>query len=120
MASVDIRAGTANLGRNVSMSGMTAFFIAVGGVSLVCFWLMGRADRMRDRRRAYADSFGSDGGGISSGNTGFSLFNWFGGSSSSSSDDSCTSSSPSFSSGGDSSCSDGGGGGGDGGGGGGD
>ena len=101
-----------------SMSGIAAFLIAVGGVSLFFFWLMGRADRIRDRRRAYADSAASDTSGISSGNGGFSLLDWFGRSSSSSSDNSCTSSSPSFFSSGDSSCSDGGGGGGDSGGGG--
>lgn len=99
------------------MSSLTGFFIAVSVVALVCFGLMMRTDRVRDRRRAYADSAGGD-TTISSGNDGFSLLNWFSGSSSSSSsDDSCTSSSWSSS---DSSCGDGGGGGGDGGGGGGD
>jgi len=92
------------------MSGVTGFFIAVGIASAIFFMLMVRADRIRDRRRAYAGSPTSDTAGISSGNDGFSLLNWFSGSSSSSSsDDSCTSSSE----GGDSSCSsDGGGGGG--------
>jgi hypothetical protein len=102
------------------MSSLTGFFIAVSVVALICFALMMRTDRVRDRRRAYADSAGGDTSVISSGNDGFGLLNWFGGSSSSSSSgDSCTSSSSSFFSGGDSSCSDGGGGGGDGGGGGG-
>jgi hypothetical protein len=95
---------------NEAMSAMTGFFIAVSVVSLICFGLMMRADRARDRRRAYADSTGGD-TSLSSGNDGFSLLNWFGGSSSSSSsDDSCTSSS-SFLGSSDSSCSDGGGGG---------
>jgi len=101
------------------MNGTTGFFIAVSVVSLICFGLMLRSDRLRDRR-AYADSSG-DSGVTSPGNDGFSLFSWFSGStSSSSSNDSCTSSSSSSFSGGDSSCSDGGGGGGEGGGGGGD
>ena len=96
------------------MSGMTGFFIAVGIVSPICFALMMRTRRVRDRRRAYANSSVSNtGGGIASGNDGFSLLNWFGGSSSSSSSDgSCTSSSSSFFSSSDSSCGDGGGGGG--------
>lgn len=89
-----------------------AFFITAGIVSAAIFaWTM-RSDRMRDRRRAYADSTAGD-GGTSYGNNSFGLLNWFGGSSSSSpssSDDSCTSSSSSFGSG-DSSCSSGGGGG---------
>jgi uncharacterized membrane protein len=104
------------------MSGTVAFFIAVGGVALIFFWLLGRADRIRDRRRAYAD--GSDTSGISSSNDS-NLFSWFGGRSWSS-DNSCTTSDSSSSgnwSDSSSSCSDGGGGdsgGGGGGGGGGD
>jgi hypothetical protein len=106
------------------MSAITGFFIAVGAVSAVIFTMMLRADRMRDRRRAYADSSARDTGNISSsGNDGFGFLNWFGSSSSSSSGDSCTSSSSFFSSSdsssSDSSCSDSGGGGGDSGGGGG-
>jgi len=105
------------------MNGITGFFIAVGIVSAIIFTLMTRADRIRDRRRAYADSAATDTGGISSsGSSGFNLLNWFGSSSSSSSGDSCTSSSSFFSSSdsgsSDSSCSDGGGGGDSGGGGG--
>lgn len=97
-------------GWKAAMSGMTGFFIAVGIVSLICFALMIRADRLRDRRRAYVDSTGGDGRGFSPGNDGFSMLNWFSGSSSSSSSDgSCTSSSSLSSfSGGDSGCSDGG------------
>src|SRR3954453_2514514 len=64
------------LGGKVSMGG-TTFFIAVGGVSLILFWLMVRADRIRDRRRAYADSIASNTSSISSGNDGFGLLNWF-------------------------------------------
>ena len=108
-------------GENLAMSSLTGFFIGTGVVSLIFFGLMIRADRVRDRRRAYADSAGGDTSGISPGNGGFSALNWFSGSSSSSSSaDSCTPSSSSFFSGSDSGCSDGGGGGGDGGGGGGD
>jgi len=107
------------------MSGITGFFIAVGIVSAIIFMLMTRADRIRDRRRAYAESAATDTGSISSsGSSGFNLLNWFGSSSSSSSGESCTSSSSFFSgsdsSSSDSSCSDGGGGGGDNGGGGGE
>jgi len=113
-----MRAGMAGWASNISMSGVTGFFIAVGGVSLIFFWLMVRVDRIRDRRRAYADGSG-DTSGISSSNDS-TLLSWFGGRSWSS-DNSCTtsdsSSSGSWSDG--SSCSDGGGGGGDGGGGGG-
>jgi len=98
------------------MSGIMAFFIGVGVVSLACFGLMMRADRLRYRRRAYADSSGSDSSTFSSSGDGFNLLGWFG-SGSSSSDPACTSSD---SGGADSGCSDGGGGGGgDGGGGGG-
>ena len=95
-----------------------AFVIAVGGVSLLIFWLSTRADRVRDRRGAYADG-SSDTSGISSSNDS-SLFSWFG-SRSWSSDNSCTTSdSSSTGSWSDSgSCGDSGGGGGDGGGGGG-
>jgi hypothetical protein len=92
------------------MGGIMGFFIAVGIASAIFFVLMTRADRIRDRRRAYAGSATADTGGISSGNDGISLLSWFSGSSSSSSsNDSCTASSSSFFSG-DSSCSDGGGG----------
>jgi hypothetical protein len=101
----------------MAMSSLTGFFIAVSVAALICFGLMLRTDRVSDRRRAYADSAGGY-TTISSGDSGFSLLNWFSGSSSSSSsDDSCGSSSSWSSS--DSSCGDGGGGGGDGGGGGG-
>jgi hypothetical protein len=113
----DQYAGMARKGGRSAMSGAAAFFIAVGGVSLIFFWLMVRADRIRDRRRAFADG-SSDTSGIPTGNDA-SLLNWFG-NRSWSSDNSCTTSDfSSTSSWSDSSgCS--GGGGGDGGGGGGD
>ena len=98
------------------MFGTAGFIIAVGIVSSIIFMLSMRADRARDRRRAYADS--SDTGGTASSIGGFSLTDWYSSSaSSSSSSDSCSSSSY-FGS--DSGCSDGGGGGDSGGGGGGD
>src|SRR5262245_34275580 len=101
------------------MSGITGFFIAVGIASAILFMLMMRADRVRDRRRAYADSSTAGTDGIPSGNDGFNLLNWFSGSSSSSSSENSFTSSSSSVSSSDSGCS-GGGGGGDGGGGGGD
>lgn len=88
-------------------SGMTAFMVAVGGTSLVCYLLMNRAQNRKARR----ESAGGDASGMgsvdSSGGGSWSLF----GSDSSSSHNSGSSSD---------SGSDGGGGGGDGGGGGGD
>ena len=99
------------------MNGTMAFFIAVGGVSLIFYWLMGRADRIRDRSRAYADGSG-DTSGISTGNDS-GLLSWFG-NRAWSPDRSCsTSDFSSSSSWSDSSSCDSGGGGGDGGGGGG-
>jgi hypothetical protein len=97
------------------MSGISAFLVAVGVVSLACFGLMMRADRLRNRRRAYADASGGDTSSFSSTGDGFSLLNWFGGGSASS-DNGCTPSSYDSSSA-DSGCSDGGGGGDSGGGG---
>jgi hypothetical protein len=37
------------------MSGMTAFLIAVSGVSLVCYWLMTRAQNRRAARGSSSD-----------------------------------------------------------------
>jgi hypothetical protein len=116
-AGAGIRAAN-EFGTESAMSAIGGFFIAVGAVSAIVFTLMMRADRQRDRRRAYADSPARGSGGISSsGNDGFNLLNWFASSSSSSSGDSCASSSSFFSSsdssGSDRSCSDGEGGGGD-------
>jgi hypothetical protein len=58
-------------------SAMTAFAIAVGGVSLACFLLMTRAEN-RSSGRASRDGSGLDGGGYAEGNGG-SIFGWFGG-----------------------------------------
>src|SRR5262249_9611153 len=98
------------------MSGTVGFLIAVGAVSLIIYWLFGRAHRIRDQRRALADG-NTDTGGISSGSDAI-LSSWFG-SRAWSSDNSCTASDSSSSWSDSSSCSDSGGGGGDGGGGGG-
>jgi hypothetical protein len=38
-----------------TMSGMTAFLIAVSGVSLVCYWLMTRAQNRRAARGSSSD-----------------------------------------------------------------
>ena len=86
-------------------SEMTAFMVAVGGTSLVCYLLMNRTQNRKARR----ESVGGDASGTGGGDS-WNLSSWFGSDSSSSHD----SSSSSDSGGG------GGGGGGDGGGGGGD
>jgi hypothetical protein len=88
------------------MNGMTAFMVAVGGTSLVCYLLMSRAQARKARRESAGGD--SSSGDISSGD-GWSLFSSSGSDNSSSHD-----SGSSSDSGGDS------GGGGDGGGGGGD
>lgn len=64
------------------MSGMTAFMVAVGGTSLVCYLLMSRAQARKARRDSGGDSSSSD---ISSGD-GWSLFSSSGSDSSSSHD----------------------------------
>jgi hypothetical protein len=100
------------------MGGTLGFFVAVAGVSAICYWLMTRVENRAARRSS--EGAGSDysyDSGSSIG--GWSLTNWYLSSNSSSSDRSGTSSaSGSWDSGGGG--SDGGGGGGDGGGGGGD
>jgi hypothetical protein len=89
------------------MSGIMAFFIGVGVVSLACLGLMMRADRLRYRRRAYADSSDGESSTFASSGNGLNLLGWFG-SSSWSSDSACSSSDSGSA---DSGCSDGGGGG---------
>jgi hypothetical protein len=71
--------------RSFTMSGMTGFLIAVGGFSLICFWLMTRTQNIGARRSSY-DGSGSDSSSYSgsSSGTGWSLSSWFGGDSSSS------------------------------------
>ena len=88
---------------------MTAFMVAVGGTSLVCYLLMNRVqNRKTQRESAGGDTSGIGSGGSSSGD-GWNLLSWFG-SASSSSDSSTSSSDSSGDSGGG---GDGGGGGGD-------
>jgi hypothetical protein len=89
-------------------SGMTAFIMAVGGTSLVCYLLMNRVQNRKGRREGAGGDTSGIGPGDSSGGDGWSPLSWFG-SDSSSSDNSSSSSD---------SGGDGGAGGGDGGGGG--
>jgi hypothetical protein len=88
-------------------SGVTAFMVAVGGTSLICYLLMNRVQNRKDRRECAGGDASSIGPSNSSGGDGWSLLSWFG--SDTSSSDSSTSSSDSS--------GDSGGGGGDGGGG---
>jgi hypothetical protein len=66
------------------MSGMTAFLIAVSGVSLVCYWLMARAQNRGAERRSSFDGDGADSTYSGGGSDGWSIFSWFGGDNSSS------------------------------------
>ena len=63
-------------------SGMTAFVVAVGGTSVICYLLMHRVQN----RSARLERAGSDGSGTSTGSSGdgWNLVSWFGGDSSSS------------------------------------
>jgi hypothetical protein len=90
------------------MSGMTAFMIAVGGTSLICYLLMTRVQNRSARRTGVAGDGPSNGGGYDSGGDGWSVFSWFSGGHSTS--DHCGGSSDSG--GGDCGGGDGGGGGG--------
>ena len=65
------------------MSGMTAFMVAVGGTSLVCYLLMSRAQARKTRRESAGGDASVTGPGDSSGG-GWSPVSWFGGDSSSS------------------------------------
>jgi hypothetical protein len=100
-------------------SEMTAFAIAVGGTSLICYVLMTRLQNRRVNRRSSGEHSTSDSGNYAGGD-GWALANWFGGGHCAN-DHSVTDSSgnPSDGGGGDSG-GGGDGGGGDGGGGGGD
>ena len=65
-------------------SGMTAFMVAVGGTSLICYLLMNRVqDRKSERNSAGGDTSGTSSSG-SSGGDGWSMLSWFGSDSSSS------------------------------------
>ena len=99
--------------RGTMADGTAAFLVAVGGTSVVCYWLMNRVQN-RGARRTSGDI--SDSGGYDSGSSSWSVTRWFSSDNSSSSDSSGSSgSSGSWDSGGSDS---GGGGGGDSGGGG--
>lgn len=57
--------------------GMTAFLAAVGGTSLVCYWLANRGENRKARRKAAS---GDGGGSYDSGSSvgdGSSVFSWF-------------------------------------------
>ena len=88
-------------------SGMTAFMVAIGGTSLICYLVMNRVQDRKDRRESAGGDTSGIGSSGSSGGDGWSPLSWFG--SDSSSSDSSTSSSDS---GGDSGGSGGDGGGG--------
>ena len=90
-------------------SGMTAYLVAVGGTSLICYLLINRAQARKTRRESAGGDASGTGPGDSSGGS-WGLSSWSGSDSFSSHN---SSSSSDFSGG------DGGGGGGDGGGGGG-
>ena len=89
-------------------SGMTAFAVAVGGTSVICYLLMNRVQNRRARR----ESAGSDGSrSTGSSGDGWNLVSWFGGDSSSSDNSGTSCDSGSADSGGGG-CDGGGGGGG--------
>jgi hypothetical protein len=59
-----------------AMTGMTAFLIAVGGVSMICFWLMTRVQN-RAARRASSTADNSDSGSYDSGSGSWNIASWF-------------------------------------------
>src|SRR6267378_8449701 len=70
--------------KDAMTSGMTAFMVAVGGTSLICYLLMNRVQNRQARREnagsdGSSSSYGSSDGASSSG-----LLSWFGSDSSSS------------------------------------
>jgi hypothetical protein len=73
-------------------SGITAFMVAVGGTSLICYLLMNRVQNRKSGRESAGGDTPSIGSSDSSGG-GWNLLSWFG--SDSSSSDSSTSSSDS-------------------------
>ena len=64
-------------------SGMTAFLVAVGGTSLICYLLNQVQNRSARRQSAGSDGSGND-VSYSSGGDGWNIFSWFSGDSSSS------------------------------------
>ena len=99
--------------------GIAAFIAAVGGTSLVCYWLANRTENRGSRRKAASGDNADSGGSFTAGygGDGWNVASWFSGKHSSSSDNSSSDNSGAS---GDWSGSDSGGGGGDSGGGGGD
>lgn len=59
-------------------SGMTAFAVAVGGTSLICYVVTTRLQNRRAPRRSSSDNSGADGAGYA-GDRGGTLFGWSGG-----------------------------------------
>ena len=59
-------------------SAMTAFGIAVGGTSLICYALMTRLQNRRGNRRSSGDNASADGGNYVGGG-GRTIAHWFGG-----------------------------------------
>ncbi len=66
------------------MSGMTAFLIGVGGVSMVCYWLMTRVQNRSARRSSTSDGPSNDYSYDSSSSGGWNIAGWFSGDNSSS------------------------------------
>lgn len=69
---------------------LTAFAIPVSGTSLICFALMARAERSRNRRRALSDGGGTDGGTFAGDDSGSHFSSWFGRSHSASDSSGCS------------------------------
>jgi hypothetical protein len=57
------------------MSGMMAFLVVVGGVSMICYWLMTRAQNRGARRNS--DGSSNDCAYDSSGSGGWNIASWF-------------------------------------------
>jgi hypothetical protein len=60
-------------------STLTALAIAVSGTSLICFLLMARAERRRNKPKTPSDGGGSDGSTFAGGDDGSHFWGWFGG-----------------------------------------
>jgi len=65
------------------MSGMTAFLVGVGGVSMVCYWLMTRVQNRSTQRSSARDGSSND-STYDSGSGGWNIAGWFSGDNSSS------------------------------------
>jgi hypothetical protein len=62
--------------KDSGMSGMTAFWVAVGGASMICYWLMTRMQN-RGSRRQNSTGGNSDSGSYDSGSGGWNIASWF-------------------------------------------